>query len=126
MHLAPYRACPRAREIESHEIDKMLVMNVIELSQTECAAFLVFVSKKDRTLRSWAYFGKLNIVIIWDCYLIPCRDECIHNLKDAQIFLTLDANRGFWHVEVTYEDRDKTAFESHRGVFRFTRMPFGQ
>jgi hypothetical protein len=52
-------------------------------------------------------------------------DECIDSLGDATIFSTLDCNGGYWQIPVLPEDRDKTSFTSHEGLYRFTRMPFG-
>ena len=52
-------------------------------------------------------------------------DECIDSLGDATIFTTLDANWGYWQIEVNPEDREKTAFVSHHGMYQWLRMPFG-
>jgi hypothetical protein len=38
---------------------------------------------------------------------------------------SLDLKAGYWQVPVRAEDRDKTAFVTPLGLFRFTRMPFG-
>lgn len=52
-------------------------------------------------------------------------EACIDLLGNATIISTLDANSRYWKVEIAEEDRDKTAFTSHYGLFHFTRMPFG-
>ena len=52
-------------------------------------------------------------------------DECRDSLGDAEYFSTLDTNTGFWQIEVAEEDRDKTTFSCHVGMYRFLRMPFG-
>jgi Reverse transcriptase (RNA-dependent DNA polymerase) len=43
----------------------------------------------------------------------------------GSIFTTLVANSGYWQINVAPEDREETAFTSHRGLFQFLRMPFG-
>ena len=43
----------------------------------------------------------------------------------AQVLSTLDALSGFTQIELAEEDREKTAFRTHRGLFQFRRMPFG-
>jgi hypothetical protein len=37
----------------------------------------------------------------------------------------MDALSGFTQLEVAEEDREKTAFRTHRGLFQFKRLPFG-
>ena len=124
-HSAPYRAGPKMREHEKAEIDNMLKAGVIEPSSSEWASPIVFVPKKDGKLRFCVDYRKLNALTIRDSYPIPRMDECIDSLGDAGIFSTLDANSGYWQVEIHPEDKDKSAFSSHFGLFRFTRMPFG-
>lgn len=34
-------------------------------------------------------------------------------------------NLGYWHIEISDNDRDKTDFRSHHGWFIFKRMNFG-
>jgi len=52
-------------------------------------------------------------------------DDCLDSLGDATVFSTLDCNAGYWQIPVAAEDRDKTTFTSHTGLFRFLRLPFG-
>ncbi len=43
----------------------------------------------------------------------------------AKWFYTLDLKSGFWQVEVSPPDREKTAFTTESGLWQFTVMPFG-
>ncbi|OWZ03372.1 Tesmin [Phytophthora megakarya] len=45
--------------------------------------------------------------------------------KDALLFTTLDLKAGYWQILVAPEDKDKTAFTTKKGLYRFVRMPFG-
>ena len=56
---------------------------------------------------------------------MPRIDDCLDSLGDARYFSTLDANCGYWQIGVAPADKDKTTFTSHRGLYRFKRMPFG-
>ena len=121
----PYRAGPDKREKERAEIQKMLDMDVIEEAECEWASPVVFAPKPDGTLRFCVDYRRLNAMTVRDSYPIPRMDECIDSLGDANVFTTLDANCGYWQIEIDEDDRDKTAFTSHWGLFRFKRMPFG-
>lgn len=37
----------------------------------------------------------------------------------------IDLKDGFWHVLITPEDREKTAFMTPNGLYEWTVMPFG-
>jgi Reverse transcriptase (RNA-dependent DNA polymerase) len=49
----------------------------------------------------------------------------LYSLGGAQYFSTLDANSGYWQIAVNPADRDKTTITTHRGLYRFKRLPFG-
>lgn len=48
VHLAPYRAGPKTLEFKKVKTDKMLSDSVIDLSQTELAAHIEFVTEKTK------------------------------------------------------------------------------
>ena len=121
----PYRAGPKQRELEKAEIDKMLSLDVIEPANSEWAAPIVFAPKKCGALRFCIDYRRLNAVTLRDSYPIPRMDECIDSLGQANIFSSLDCNSGYWQIAMSEEDKKKTAFTSHFGIFQFLRMPFG-
>jgi hypothetical protein len=125
VHSHPYRAGPRAREVEAAEVQRMLKAGVIEPSSAEWASTVVLVRKSDGSMRFCIDYRRLNALTLKESYPLPRMDDCIDSLGDATIFSTLDCNSGYWQIPVLPEDRDKTSFTSHEGFYRFTRMPFG-
>jgi transposase InsO family protein len=125
IHSHPYRAGPRAREAEAAEVQRMLKAGVIEQAHSEWASPVVLVPKPDGSMRFCVDYRRLNALTMKDSYPLPRMDECIDSLGDATIFSTLDCNSGYWQIPVHPEDRDKTTFTSHEGLYRFLRMPFG-
>ena len=121
----PYKAGPTARQIEKEEVQRMLAAGVIEPSMAEWASPVVLVPKPDGSKRFCIDYRRLNALTIRDSYPIPRMDECIDSLGEATVFTTLDANSGYWQVEIAPEDRDKTTFTCHEGLYRVIRMPFG-
>uniref|UniRef100_H3G554 Reverse transcriptase domain-containing protein n=1 Tax=Phytophthora ramorum TaxID=164328 RepID=H3G554_PHYRM len=70
-------------------------------------------------------YRALNSVTKKDVYPLPRIDETLEALGGAQLFTTLDLRSGYWQISVAPEDRDKTAFTTKQGLYRFIRMPFG-
>ena len=112
-------------EKEKKEIDGILHAGVIEPTSAEWARPVVFVPKKDGTMRFCGDYRKLNAVTARDSYALRRMGECIDSLGDATVFTMLDCNSRYWQVEIAEEDRDKTMFASHSGLYRFLRMLFG-
>ena len=121
----PYRAGPKAREIEAKEVERMLRDGIIEPSKSPWASPVVMIPKKDGKLRFCIDYRRLNAVTVKDSYPIPRMDECIDSLGNAKVFTTLDFNSGYWQVPMEGNARGITAFICHSGLYQFKRMPFG-
>lgn len=88
----------------------------------EWAKIIFFIPQKNGTLHFCVVYRQLNLVWIWDWTPISCTAECIDSLGDTTIFSILDSNSRYWQVEAE-EDRDKSVFTFHHGLFRFICMP---
>ena len=58
-------------------------------------------------------------------YPLPRIDDILDTLGKAKCFSSLDLASGYWQVELDVDACQKSAFTTHRGLFEFTRMPFG-
>ena len=122
---APYRAGPHRRlEIEK-QVKNTLDLGVIEPSDAEWSFPVDVVPKPGGHFRFCVDDRGLNERSVRDVYPIPRMDDCLDSLGDAAVFSTLDCNAGYWKIPVAAEDRDKTTFTSHTGLFWFLRLPFG-
>ncbi len=52
-------------------------------------------------------------------------EDILSRLGKAEWFTVLDLEKGFFQIPLSPEDREKTAFSTHKGLFQFTVMPFG-
>jgi hypothetical protein len=49
----------------------------------------------------------------------------LETLSGCQWFSSLDLASGFWQVELSPQDREKSTFITRFGTYEFTVMPFG-
>lgn len=121
----PYHIPLSKRKQVETEIDKMLAEGVIRPSKSPWASPITLVPKKDNTIRFCVDYRKLNNITKKDAHPLPLIQEIFDNLAGAKVFSTLDLKSGYWQILVSEKDIEKTAFVCHRGLYEFTRMPFG-
>ncbi|OWZ07751.1 polyprotein [Phytophthora megakarya] len=112
-------------ELIDKEVDNMLEQGVIEPGEGVWGFPVVIVRKKDGSVRFCIDDRALNSVTIKGVYPLPRVDETLEALHGSQRFSSLDLHAGYWQLGVFEPDKPKTAFTTRRGLFQFTRMPFG-
>ena len=85
----------------------------------------MLVRKKDGSCRFCIDFRGLNKITVFDAEPIPNVEDLIVRLAHSRFFTKIDLAKGYWQILVLPEDRPKTAFATHQGLFQFIRMPFG-
>ena len=122
----PLRRQPYAHldEIERN-VQEMLEAKVIEPATSPWAANVLLVKKSDGSHRFCVDYRFLNKATKRDCYPLPRIDNCLESLGGSVFFSTLDLRSGFWQTEIAQEDRDKTAFITRSGQYRFTVLSMG-
>ncbi|XP_057299419.1 uncharacterized protein K02A2.6-like [Hydractinia symbiolongicarpus] len=66
-----------------------------------------------------------NTAVIREPYQIPTLEEVLHEFNGCTVFTKLDLNKGYHQIALDEASRDLTAFATHRGIFRFTRLIYG-
>ena len=88
-------------------------------------ALILFVKKKDRTLRLCIDFRQLNKVTVKNKYPLSRIDYLFDQLKDAKIFSKIDLRSGYHQVRIKDEYINKTTFRKRYGHYEFTVVSFG-
>ncbi|XMA14720.1 hypothetical protein WAI453_007511 [Rhynchosporium graminicola] len=106
-------------------LDKMLAQGFIRPSKSEAAAPLMFVNKKDGTLRPCVDFRGLNAITIPNRYPIPLISEILNRLGEASVYTKLDLLGAYNLIRIAQGHEWKTAFRTRFGSFEYLVMPFG-
>ena len=108
------------------EIDKLLDLGVLELVKKSPSWVnpLVVVPKK-KGIRLCVDMRVANTAIIREPYQIPTLEEILYTFNGCTLFTTLDLNQGYHQISLDEKSRDLTAFASHRGILRYTRLIYG-
>ena len=70
-------------------------------------------------------YSKLTEKTIKDSYPLPRIDDTLDCLQGAKYFTVIDACSGFWQIPIKEEDKEKLAFNTTFGTYRWNVMPFG-
>ena len=97
------------------EVRKLEEKDLIEKYISLWSAQTVLVKKKDGSWRMCVDYMKLNEKTIKDAYPIPRIDDNLNNLFGSDWFTSLDCDMAYHQVPLEEEDKEKTAFATHRG-----------
>ena len=86
---------------------------------------VIFVAKKSGDLRMCVDYRALNQVTVKDKYSLPRIDDLLDRLQGASVFSCLDLQSGYHQVRIADGDVPKTAFWTHKGLFKFRVLIFG-
>jgi len=123
-----YRQPPIMREAMGDIIKDQLKRGLIEESNDgEWASPALLVKKSSGDYRLVIDYRGLNAATIPQRLRIPRIDEVFDTIGEQcpKYFSVLDCTQGFHQVPLHPDSRDKTAFISHMGKYRYCTMPQG-
>ena len=106
-------------------MEELLSKGFVKMSTSPWGAPMLFVNKKDGSLRLCIDYRQLNKVTIRNQYPLPRIDDLFDQLRGAKVFSKIDLRSGYHQLKVRREDVPKTAFRTRYGHYEFLVMPFG-
>jgi hypothetical protein len=125
----PSRPTLRLSATELAELKKQLAeleaAGFIRPSKSPFGAPILFVKKKDGTMRMCIDYRALNRITVKNSYPLPRVDELFDRLQGARYFSKIDLRSGYHQIRIAPEDVPKTAFRTRYGHYEFMVLPFG-
>ncbi|KAA3465605.1 DNA/RNA polymerases superfamily protein [Gossypium australe] len=122
--IAPYRMAPKELVELKVQIQELLDRGFIRPSVSPWGAPVLFVKKKDGSMRMCIDYRQLNKLTIKNKYPLPRIDDLFDQLKRAAVFSKIDLRLGYHQLKVKEVDIHKTAFRTRYGHYEFLVMPF--
>ena len=121
----PYRLSPLKLAEAKRQIAELLAKGFIKPSQSPFGAPILFVQKKDGSLRMCIDYRALNALTVRNRYPLPNIADLLDKFSGAKVFSSLDLASSYHQIRISEEDVPKTAFTTPFGHYKFTVLSFG-
>jgi hypothetical protein len=121
----PYCINPQELEELKKQLADMLSKGLIRPSASPWGSHVLFVDKRDGTIRLCLDYRKLNEVTIKNKYPLLKIEDLFDQLNRAKVFSKIDLCTGYHQLKVRESDIPKTTFTTRYGLFEYTVMSFG-
>jgi hypothetical protein len=122
---APYRMSHEELKELKVQLEKLLAKGYIKPSKSPYGAPVLFVHKKDGTLRMCVDYRALNKATMKNWYPLLRIDDLFDRLSGAKVFSRNDLRSGYYQIRIVEGDEEKTACRTRYGSYEFLVMPFG-
>ena len=122
------RSVPFAiKDVIESELERLEALGILEkVDYSEWAAPIVAVPKKDGKVRICGdYKVTINQALEVDQYPLPKPGDLFASLAGGKKFSKLDLSQAYQQVPLDEESRKYVTINTHRGLYRYTRLPFG-
>ncbi len=107
------------------QLEELLAKGYIKPSKSPNGAPILFVHKKDGTLRMCVDYKALNKATMKNRYPLPRVNDLFDRLSGAKVFSRIDLLSWYYQIRITKGDEEKIAYHIRYGSYEFLVMPFG-
>ncbi|GJZ07702.1 putative nucleotidyltransferase, ribonuclease H [Tanacetum coccineum] len=122
---APYRLAPSEMQELSDQLQELADRGFIRPSTSPWGAPVLFVKKKDGSLRMCIDYRELNKLTVKNRYPLPRINDLFDQLQCSSVYSKIDLRSGYHQLRVRDKDIPKTAFRTRYGHYEFQVIPFG-
>ena len=97
--IAPYRMAPAKLKELKVQMEELLSKGFVKISTSPWGAPVLFVKKKDGSLRLGINYRQLNKVTIRNQYPLPRIDDLFDQLQGAMVFSKIDLRSGYHQLK---------------------------
>ncbi|KAL4334201.1 hypothetical protein GQ457_07G009710 [Hibiscus cannabinus] len=121
----PYRMAPIELKELKKQLEELQDNGFIRPSTSPWGASVLFVKKKDGSMRLCIDYRQVNRVMIKNKYPLPRIEDLFDQLRDAYVFSKIDLRSGYYQMKVKDVDVLKIEFRTRYGHLEFLVMSFG-
>jgi hypothetical protein len=107
------------------QLKELLDLGLIRPSVSPWSAPVIFVKKKDGSLRLCIDYRDLNCATLKNRYPIPQIDDLFDHMKGAAVFSNINLQSGYHQLRIKEGDIPKTAFRTQFRHYEFVVVPLG-
>ena len=100
-------------------MEELLSKGFVKTSTSPWGALVLFVKKKDGSLRLCIDYRQLNKVTIWNRYPLPRIDDLFDQLQGAKVFSKIDLRSGYHQLKVQGKMFPRQPSELDMGIMNF-------
>ena len=123
--IPPYQMTSTKLKELNAKLKDLLNKGFIRPSISPWGAPVLFVKKKDGSLRMRIDYRQFNNITINNNYPLPRIDDLFDQLQGPSYFSKIDLRSGCHQLRVRGEDIPKTIFQTRYGYYEFILMSFG-
>jgi hypothetical protein len=120
----PYKMTPKELAELKIQLKELLDKGYIRSSSSPWGCLVLFVKKKDQSLRLCVDYRPLNTVTIKNKYPLPRIDILFDQLAGAKVFFNVDLRSSYYQIKIHPKDIPKTAFSTRYGLYEYLVMSF--
>lgn len=119
------RLSPTELDELKKQLEELVKAGFIRPSKSPFGAPILFVKKKDGSMRMCIDYRALNELTVKNSYPLPRVDELFDRLHGSRYFSKIDLRSGYHQIRIAEDDVPKTAFRTRYGHYEFLVLPFG-